>query len=151
MAQIPCYYTPGIFQHRKVGTSKIHSASKLREMALTLIYTTLTFLFSPRLVEFMANIPYQQGRMQVFTILVTADAWVCPKCNVSRTCTMESRNCLRSRRKRWENKRLWQWNSLQRKNIKVCMRLYYCLHRCLKQVWLTLNSRVYLECLSKRS
>lgn len=40
------------------------------------------------------------------------------------------------------------WNSSQQENIKVCMRLYFFLYRCLRRVWLTLSSRVCLECLS---
>ena len=62
-------------------------------------------LFRPfRLVEFMGNIPYLLEKMPECMTSVTEGVWDSLRCSVCKTCTMESRNFWRLKKKHWPPK-----------------------------------------------
>ena len=71
-------------------------------------YFCFSALFRPfRLVEFMGNIPYLLEKMPECMTSVTEGVWDSLRCSVCKTCTMESRNFLRLKKKHWPPKHKW--------------------------------------------
>ena len=101
----------------------IHLGFKLRHNVQFYLYRTFTTdnsesayfcfsaLFRPfRLVEFMENIPYLLEKMPECMTSVTEGVWDSLRCSVCKTCTMESRNFWRLKRKHWPPKHKWWWS-----------------------------------------
>ena len=74
-------------------------------------YFCFSALFRPfRLVEFMGNIPYLLEKMPECMTSVTEGVWDSLRCSVCKTCTMESRNFWRLKKKHWPPKLKWWWS-----------------------------------------
>ena len=113
------FYPYRTFTNCKYGQSKMHQNGSVdanrsdpcvfdnSESA----YFYFSALFRPfRLVEFMGNIPYLLEKMPECMTSVTEGVWDSLRCSVCKTCTMESRNFWRLKKKRWPPKHKWWWS-----------------------------------------